>query len=244
MKKIRKLLSLFNNKSSDNLLLQELQDKINYHFKDQTLLISALTHTSVSSSIQYGSAFERMEFLGDSILGLIVAEELFVKFPKYSEGELSKLKSQIVSRIFLTMKAKQIGLGNYIHLSSEAKESGGQNSSSIISDAMESLICAIYLDGYIQQARKFIKKIILKNFESAIKSSELINYKSILQEYTQSKYQSIPVYKIIQEKGPDHEKVFTIEVYINGKKFGVGKGSNKKETQQNAAKEACSILKL
>ena len=244
MKKIRKLLSLFNNKSSDNLLLQELQDKINYHFKDQTLLISALTHTSVSSSIQYGSAFERMEFLGDSILGLIVAEELFVKFPKYSEGELSKLKSQIVSRIFLTMKARQIGLGNYIHLSSEAKESGGQNSSSIISDAMESLICAIYLDGYIQQARKFIKKIILKNFESAIKSSELINYKSILQEYTQSKYQSIPVYKIIQEKGPDHEKVFTIEVYINRKKIGVGKGSNKKETQQNAAKEACSVLNL
>lgn len=244
MKKIRKLLSIFHNKNTDNLLLQELQDKINYHFKDQTLLISALTHTSVSTSTQGISAFERMEFLGDSILGLIVAEELFVKFPKYSEGELSKLKSQIVSRKFLTMKAKQIGLGNYIHLSSEAKESGGQNSSSILSDAMESLICAIYSDGYIQQARKFIKKIILKNFESSIKSSELINYKSILQEYTQSKYQNIPVYKIIQEQGPDHEKVFTIEVYINNKKYGVGKGPNKKDAQQNAAKEACSILKL
>jgi ribonuclease-3 len=224
--------------------LEQLQEVIGYHFTDSSLLKAALTHTSYHSKEEKYSAFERMEFLGDSILGLIVAEFIFNKFPHYTEGNLSKLKAKLVSRKFLALKAKEFNLGKYILLSSEAARNGGRLSRSILGDDMEALICAIYLDSDIKAAADFIHKFIVKNYKSPLAEEDMTNYKSKLQEFTQSKYQVVPEYKIISENGPDHDKTFTVEVYINQKLWGSGKGNSKKEAQQQAAKSACTKLKL
>jgi ribonuclease-3 len=185
-----------------------------------------------------------MEFLGDSVLGLVIAQELFVLFPQKQEGNLSKLKSKIVSEKFLTMRSKELELGEFILLSSEEARSGGREKPSIVSDSMESLICAIYLDGGMTAARRFIKKFILNKFENYVNREELINFKSILQEYTQGKFQKPPIYRVVSEDGPDHQKEFLVEVYINDVSFGRGIGGNKKGAQQQAAKVACEKLKI
>lgn len=228
--------------------LEELQTKIDYRFKNIILLKNALTHDSyykkeerVNTQL---SPFERMEFLGDSVLGLVIAQELFVLFPKKQEGNLSKLKSKIVSEKFLTMRSNELDLGEFILLSAEEARSGGRLKPSIVSDSMESLICAIYLDGGMTASRRFIKKFILNKFENYVNREELINYKSILQEYTQSKFQKPPIYKVVSENGPDHQKEFLVEVFINGASFGQGSGANKKGAQQQAAKFACEKLKI
>ncbi len=228
--------------------LEELQSVIQYKFKNIILLRNALTHDSYYKKEEREntqlSPFERMEFLGDSVLGLVTAEELFVLFPKKQEGNLSKLKSKIVSEKFLTLRSNEISLGDYLLLSAEEARSGGRLKPSIVSDSMESLICAIYLDGGMYAARKFIRKFILHKFENYVNREELINYKSILQEYTQGKYQKPPIYKVVSENGPDHQKVFTVEVFINEESFGKGNGANKKGAQQKAAMVACTKLKL
>jgi len=228
--------------------LDELQSRIDYRFKNIILVKNALTHDSYYKKEERAninlSPFERMEFLGDSVLGLVVAQELFVLFPQKQEGNLSKLKSKIVSEKFLTMRSNEINLGEYLLLSSEEARSGGRLKPSIISDSMESLICAIYLDGGMIAARRFIKKFIINKFEDYVNREELINYKSILQEYTQGKFQKPPVYKVVSENGPDHQKEFLVEVFINGTLFGKGIGANKKGAQQQAAKEACEKIKI
>ena len=228
--------------------LDELQAKIEYKFKNTILLKNALTHDSYYKKEERAntslSPFERMEFLGDSVLGLVIAQELFVLFPQKQEGNLSKLKSKIVSEKFLTLRSNELDLGEYLLLSSEEAKSGGRLKPSIVSDSMESLICAIYLDGGMTVARKFIKKFILNKFENYVNREELINYKSILQEYTQGKFQKPPMYKVVSENGPDHQKEFLVEVFINETSFGNGMGANKKSAQQQAAKEACDKLKI
>ncbi|RLC52431.1 MAG: ribonuclease III [Candidatus Cloacimonadota bacterium] len=240
---LKSLISYFSDKKP-NPKVEGIQKKINYRFHNIELLYAALTHTSYESSGKSASPFERMEFLGDSILGLIVAEELFSKFPHFREGDLSKLKSKIVSRKFLKIKAKELHLADFLLLSKEAINDEEKNSTSILSDAMESLICAIYLDGGYEKAKKFIRRFVLENYEKEIKSNSLINYKSKLQEFVQSKYRITPFYKVTAEKGPEHDKTFYINVFVKGKLFGSGKGSNKKEAEQNAAKEACEKLNI
>jgi len=220
----------------------EIQKIIKYRFKDPRFISAALSHTSLTTPNTDATSFERMEFLGDSVLGLVIAEELYLLFPEYSEGQLSKLKSKIVSKKFLALKAKEIKLGSHIKLSSEAENSGGRNSSSILADSMEALICALYLDGNYSAARSFIKKFIFNNFQIEVNNKNLTDYKSKLQEFTQARYQRTPDYKIIGEEGPEHEKIFSVEVYINSDKVGFGKGSNKKEAQQNAAQEALNNI--
>lgn len=224
------------------------QNQINYKFKNKSLLIAALTHDSVyrksDSEPQNSSPYERMEFLGDSVLGLIVAEYLFAHFPEKAEGDLSKFKANIVSEKFLALKAIVLKLGEFIIMSDEERKNGGESRKSILADTMESLICAIYLDSGLNKARKFIHKHIITGFEKELISVDLINYKSILQEYTQAKYQSTPHYNLQQESGPDHQKTFIMEVFINSKKFGEGTGNNKKEAQQRAALSACKQLNL
>lgn len=222
--------------------MTELQKIIKYKFKNTLFLKAAISHTSLANS--NNSPFERMEFLGDSILGLIVAEELFIKYPHYSEGQLSKLKAKLVSRKFLALKAKETGINEFIKLSEEAILSGGKKSVSILGDTMEAIICAIYLDGNMNDVRNFIKNIILVDSEKAIKKQDFKDYKSLLQEYTQGNFQNIPSYKIVSEEGPEHDKIFTAEVYINDRLYGSGQGKNKKEAQQSAAQAACLKLKL
>lgn len=241
-KLILNILAQFNSKKELDPSLDELQNVIGYKFQNISILQAAISHTSLENKTV--SPFERMEFLGDSILGLIAAEELFIHYPNYAEGQLSKMKSKLVSRKFLAMKAKESGINNFIRLSTEAAQSGGKFSTSILGDCMEALICAIYLDGSSDDARNFVQKFILKNMEKQILSHGLKDYKSILQEYTQGKFQNTPEYKIVAEVGPEHNKEFSIEVYVNNALAGFGKGNNKKEAQQKAAEKACQDLNL
>lgn len=241
-------------KPQDELLELDWESKLQpffkttgYSFKNVSLLKAAVTHNSYlrkyeeENSLNF-SPFERMEFLGDSILGLIVSEELFLKYPENQEGNLSKMKSKLVSEKFLAKKALEMGLGEILILSEEEEKSGGRERKSILADAMESVLCAIYLDSGLRTARKYVKDNILTDIEKSIKASELRNYKSILQEHTQRLYQKPPTYKKIAEQGPDHDKTFTMEVIMNGNVLGSGKGGNKKEAQQAAAADACKKL--
>jgi len=237
------------NQSPDRIeKLNQFEELISYRFKNKSLLIAALTHDSFfrrsDTDTCSTSPYERMEFLGDSVLGLIVAEYLFAHFPDKAEGDLSKYKSNIVSEKFLAKKALLIKLGEFIQMSDEERKNGGEERKSIIADTMEALICALYLDGGLNKSRQFIHKFIISGFEKDLFTAEMINYKSILQEYTQSKYQCTPQYVLQQESGPDHQKTFIMEVYINSKKYGLGEGPNKKEAQQRAALAACKRLSL
>jgi ribonuclease-3 len=209
--------------------LIHLQKKIDFTFHDTTLLKAALTHKSYLrkkfNDHRIPSPFERMEFLGDSILGFIISKELFLRFPDEQEGKLSKLKSKIVSETYLTLKANELELGRYLLLSAEEQQSGGQNKPSILSDTMEALICAIYLDGGITTVAKFIKHHILKEFEDLVNRNELP-----------------PDYVTISEDGPQHQKMFVIQVAVNKEVLGQGKGTTKKAAHQEAARLACQKL--
>jgi len=226
--------------------LGQLQKRIDYNFHDSTLLHAALTHKSYLrrryDDHKAPSLFERMEFLGDSILGFIVSKELFTHHPDEQEGKLSKLKSKIVSETYLTLKANAIDLGKYILLSPEEQHSGGAAKPSILSDTMEALICAIYLDSGIGASSRFIRHHVLKDYEALVTLDELVNYKSILQEYMQSKNQEPPRYVTIAEEGPEHNKTFVVEVRAGSRLLGTGKGSTKKNAHQEAARLACQKL--
>lgn len=226
--------------------LGHLQKKIGYSFHDLNLLRAALTHKSYLHRC-YGdhktpSPFERMEFLGDSILGLIVAKELFTSRPDAQEGLLSKLKSKIVSETYLNLRANVLDLGKYVLLSPEELNSGGARKPSILSDTIEALICAIYLDSGIAAATRFIRNHILVDYEKTVTRNELVNYKSILQEHMQSHSQLPPHYITLAEEGPEHNKIFVVEVRAGNKILGSGKGSTKKNAQQEAARLACQKL--
>jgi len=239
---IKSLISQISTKDSAHSDLNKFQKIIGYNFNNLSLLIAALTHTSREPLNTKGSPFERMEFMGDSVLGLIVSEELFLEFPEYTEGELSKLKSKIVSRKMLALVSSKLKLKEYIVFNTDSAGKGGVNS--ILSNTMESLICAIYLDGNIEKARKFIIKFILNNYSTYLKKGHLIDYKSMLQEYTQAEFHATPDYHILKTEGPEHEKVFTIEILIKDDTYGLGTGLSKKAAQQEAAKHACNKLGL
>ncbi|MBM4404448.1 MAG: ribonuclease III [Candidatus Cloacimonetes bacterium] len=226
--------------------LHNLQKNIDYAFHDATLLQAAMTHKSYLrknfNDHKIPSPFERMEFLGDSILGFVVAKELFQRHPDEQEGILSKLKSKIVSATYLTLKAQQLDLGKYILLSPEEQESGGAEKPSILSDAMEALICAIYLDSGIAMATRFIRNYVLKDYENVVTRNDLVNYKSMLQEHLQSRNQPPPEYVTVAEEGPEHNKQFIVDVRMGKKTMGTGKGANKKAAHQEAARQACQKL--
>lgn len=228
--------------------LSEFEKNIGYAFKDISILRIALTHTScyyrneeLSGTV---SEYERMEFLGDSILGFVAAEYIFSKYSDKKEGFLSKLKSQVVSENYLSIKAKAIHLGDYIILGDDELRDKGNMKKSILSNMMESVICAIYFDGGLRAAKKFIINHILEGYSEELNSDVHINYKSKLQEYSQSKYKKIPEYEVTSAEGPDHKKVFTIDVYVNDKLIGSGKGFTKKTAEQNAAKKGCKQLNI
>jgi len=228
--------------------LEEFQKRINYKFDNVKLLKASLTHNSFfynyETETDINSPYERMAFLGDAVLALVSAEHLFGLFPDKDEGFLSKLKSNIVSEKYLALKANDLDLGTYIIMSEKEDKNGGRERKSILSDTMEALICAIYFDGGLSKARAFISNFIIKGFEEQVLANELINYKSILQEYSQAKYQKTPQYTLLSETGPDHLKNFRMAVDINSEQRGIGEGPNKKEAQQRAAEDACKQLKL
>ncbi|MDI6601424.1 MAG: ribonuclease III [Thermoanaerobacteraceae bacterium] len=220
-----------------------IEKTIRYKFKDKFLLRMALTHSSFANEQKELASNERLEFLGDSVLSLVVTEYIYRQLPEIDEGYLSKLRASLVCEPALAKKARYIRLGNYLKLSHGEELSGGRERSSILADALEALIGAIYLDGGLESAREFIMNFVLDDFDDIYNSSGAFDYKSKLQEFAQKNGYSIS-YIVTDESGPDHDKTFYVEVIVNNEAMGHGAGKTKKEAEQNSAKEALEKIRI
>jgi ribonuclease-3 len=209
-------------------------------FRRKELLRLALTHRSFLSVTGKSAheSNERLEFLGDSVLGLVTSEHLFLQFPEEPEGHLTKTKSLLVSKAILSRRALAMGLGRFVLMSHSEMESGGRQRLSILADAFEAVLGAIYLDQGFDVARDFIKRHLLRDSDEILADKRHTNYKSHLQEYVQSTFRTHPVYRIRSQIGPDHSKQFHVEVLVGRRSLGTGDGRNKKEAEQAAARDA------
>ncbi|MEA3355279.1 MAG: ribonuclease III [Patescibacteria group bacterium] len=217
----------------------------NYTFKKPNLLTIALTHRSALNEKNiYKQSYERLEFLGDAVLELVVTSHLFKSYPKIKEGELTHLRAKIVQTKTLAAASKKLKLGTKLIFSSgEVNAKGGQNIS-ILADCFESIVGAIYQDRGYKYAEKFIKDNLLKNLKSIYQGIQITDYKSKLQEFWQLKLKTAPVYKLVKAIGPDHQKTFTVNVLLKNKVMGKGIGKSKQEAQQFAAKNALEKNKI
>jgi ribonuclease III len=220
--------------------LSRLQQFLYYRFRDKSLLIQSLTHKScVSPDDKDGiQSNERMEFLGDAVLNCLVTEHLYRLYPETSEGQLSKVKSLIVSRKILGEIALSIHLGQYLLFGNSEMKSGGVQRISILSNAFEAVLGAVYLDGGIKASRAFLKRFLFCRIDSFLNDSDNINYKSKILELSQHDGFGFPHYSVISASGPDHAKEYRVRIKISGVILGEGMGPNKKIAQQNAAREA------
>ncbi len=221
---------------------KEFRKCIGVKIKDKNLLKHALTHKSFAYENNLKHYNERLEFLGDSVLGLIIALYFYDKYPLEEEGKLSKLKAQITSRPTLVRLAEKINLGQYLYLSKGEMATGGSHRPSILADTFEALIGCIYLDRGFKAAYSFL--ISRLNIKELVNYEDVWDFKTVLQEIIQQKYKQIPKYKIMAEYGPDHEKIFEVQVEAKKEILGQGKGKNKKEAEQFAAKAALRKLKI
>ena len=210
----------------------ELEECLDYQFKNKDLIIEALTHKS------YKKVFnnERLEYLGDAVLNLIVGEFLFNKFPASNEGELSKIRASLVNEKGFTKLALAINLGDYIYLSEAEDRNQGRKKASILSDAFEAIMGAIYIESGLNVLKPMILKLLDENYEEINLHELFSDYKTALQEVTQAKFGAIPVYKLESAIGPDHEKEFELSLWINDKHYATAKGKSKKLAQQASAK--------
>jgi ribonuclease-3 len=223
--------------------LDEVQRLIGYHFRDENLLSLGLTHRSfLRFNNDRSPSNERLEFLGDSVLGLIIASRLFHDHPEESEGNLTKLKAMLVNENTLSSISREIGLNNYILMSPEEEKSGGRDRPSIVSDTFESVIGAVFLDGGFEAARDVVLRLIYTRKENITTDDTQRNYKGELLELAQARGDGMPRYDVISEKGPDHEKEFHVMVTVSGKRIGEGVGSSKKEAEQKAASMALEYM--
>ncbi len=223
--------------------LEELQIRIGYHFRDLKLLRQALSHSSYANEHrqEHAKDNERLEFLGDAVLEVASSEFLFLEYPRMPEGDMTKLRASLVCEPTLARCAREISLPEYLLLGKGEEHTGGRQRDSIVSDAMEAVIGAIYLDGGFANAKDFVRKYILTDIEH---KKLFYDSKTILQEIVQRDYKEEEVsYKLTGEEGPDHAKRFLVEVQIGGKTEGCGAGSTKKAAEQEAAYQAILALK-
>ncbi len=223
--------------------IKELEQKTGYSFCDKDMLRQAMCHSSYANEHRVGQIHdnERLEFLGDAVLEVVSSDFLYHRYPKMAEGELTKLRASIVCEPTLALCAKEIDLGSYLLLGKGEEHTGGRLRNSIISDAMEALIGAIYLDGGFVNAKNFIERFVLTDIEH---KKLFYDSKTILQEIVQRDHRSDEInYVITGEEGPDHAKVFLVEVQIGGVVEGTGRGSTKKAAEQEAAYRAIVALK-
>ncbi len=233
----------FKKSPNRGLDLVKAQQTIGYSFCNPDLLMLALTHRShIATTKDRDESNERMEFVGDSVLGLVIAHQLFNDHPDWREGELTKVKALLVNETTLSEIGKEIGLNKHILLSSEEEKSGGADRPSIVSDALESVIAAIYFDGGFAAARQFVLKQIYSRKADVRADSSQRNYKGELLELVQGRGESMPRYEVVSHSGPDHEKTFNVVVSISGRPLGSGFGLSKKEAEQKAAAEALEQL--
>ncbi len=225
---------------------RQVQKYLRYRFKNPDYLITALKHRSyVYSREQSGvHSNERLEFLGDAVLDLVVGEFIFNRYPRRREGQLTQLRSTLVNRNALAREAREMKLGRYVLLSSGEARSGGRFRHSILSDAYESVIGAMYLDGGLQPVRRFLYRTLFQSLreKQPADADHTTNYKSALLEYTQGEGIGQPVYRVDSAVGPDHDKVFTIKVYVSGNPVSTGMGTSKKNAEQDAARQAVEQL--
>jgi len=225
-----------------NEAIEELQGKIGYTFQNKALLKQALTHSSFANEQKINKLkdYERLEFLGDAVLELVSSEFLFKENPQMPEGQLTKLRASMVCEPALAYCAKDIDLGSYILLGRGEESTGGRGRSSITSDVMEAVIGAIFLDGGIDEAKKYINRFVLSDLENKIL---FLDSKTLLQEEIQKKSDAHLRYELTGESGPDHNKEFRVEAYLNDELVGAGTGHTKKAAEQQAAYEALLRLK-
>ncbi|MBP9191980.1 MAG: ribonuclease III [Ignavibacteria bacterium] len=255
-KNLRKFLPFSNESVSDldsnynsifKIDFDSLQKVIHYKIIDRRYFITALTHRSFlkikSNPMKIGIiSNERLEFLGDAVLDLVVAEYLYKNFPLNEEGDLTKFRSILVNKRFLAERAKNINLGDFILASFTAKKSIEEGYDTILSDAYESLIGAIFMDSGYDSAKEFLNEEIFKKLDVKWLNQFDENHKSKFLEYVQAQTDFIPEYSIIKQEGPEHNKLFTVEVFVNKRSLGIGKGKSKKQAEQEAAKSALKHL--
>jgi ribonuclease-3 len=220
-------------------ILEECQNAIGYHFRQPELLRSALTHASGANTRLASN--ERMEFLGDAVLGLVTCEQLYLRFPEYQEGDLTKIKSVVVSRRTCARFARELGLGDYLFLGK------GMNPHAAVpanmqADVYESLVAAIYLDGGLEEARRFILRHLGPEIEQVAEGAHGGNFKSVLQQVAQREFGATPQYVLLDEKGPDHSKCFKVGAQIGRHTYAGAWGRNKKEAEQKAAMNALAQI--
>ncbi len=217
------------------------EERLGYRFRDETLLNRAVTHRSWANEQGSEDHYERLEFLGDAILGLVAAEWLFGEWPDLPEGDLSKKKAVLVSKPALAAHARRLGLGELLHLGVGEERSGGRKKSSLLADSLEAVFGAVYLDGGFEAARSVIQEFVAHAHETREKELP-VDAKTRLQELTQARGRDLPEYRLVAEEGPDHEKSFRIECRVAGDLVGTGSGSSKKLAEQRAATAALETL--
>ncbi len=223
-------------------MIKDLEAAIGYRFSNITLLQNALTHSSYANERWHDSLMsnERLEFLGDSILGMVVADYLYKNFPNRPEGELTRMRADMVCETSLARVAEQIDLGRHLLLGHGEEQGGGRSRASTLADAVESVIAASYLDGGMEAAEQFIRRFILCNVPRG--KLHNVDYKTALQELVQQKKNQVLTYTLVGESGPDHDKEFSVDVSLNGHVIGHGIGSSKKRAEQDAARAAIEKL--
>jgi ribonuclease-3 len=229
--------------------LEGLERRLDYHFKNFALLQQAITHKSYLNEAReqtqsaLGGDNERLEFLGDAVLDLIISQDLLLNYPDTQEGELSKMKARIVSETALARVARRLEIGHYLLLGRGEEITQGRTKPSLLANALEAILAAIYLDGGLDAASRVIQKIFKEDIEEMLKTEAFTDYKTELQELCQRDYEILPTYTVLSEAGPDHQKTFEVQLSIKGSVYGRGIGRSKKEAEQQAAREALEKLK-
>jgi ribonuclease-3 len=224
--------------------ISKLEKSLVYRFKDKKVLIEALTHRSFyhENHDKADGYNERLEFLGDSVLGFVVVEALFSSDRRLTESVMAKTKSYLVKEAVLSEIASSISLGRYLRLGKGEEVTGGRTKRSLLADAVEAVMGAVYVDGGYEKARELILRLFKDRIDAILSSGEFHDFKTELQEKTQMLFGTIPEYRLIKQEGEEHNKIFTVEVYIAGERFGKGFGKSKKEAETFAAEEALGRL--
>ncbi len=225
--------------SRESEILEDCQKTIGYQFRSLELLRSALTHTSGADTRQDSN--ERLEFLGDSVLGLVCCEQLYKRFPEYQEGEMTKVKSAVVSRRTCAHLSQQLNLGDYLFIG-KGMHSHASLPANLLADVFESLVGAMYLDGGLEPVKEFILKYLNPEIEQVAEAEHAGNYKSLLQQVAQQEFNATPAYHLLDEAGPDHSKCFKLSAVIGRYHYPSAWGRTKKEAEQKAAMNALAMI--